>query len=51
MIGIGSGVPALPLVPSTDAERRQIAAVLARQGIVAAGGERAASRAPAGVGA
>jgi 4-hydroxy-tetrahydrodipicolinate synthase len=33
MVGIGSGVPALPLVPSTEPERRTIAAVLARHGI------------------
>jgi dihydrodipicolinate synthase/N-acetylneuraminate lyase len=33
MIGIGSGVPALPLAPSTDSERRSIAAVLRRHGL------------------
>ena len=33
MVGIGSGVPALPLVPATEAERRAIAAVLRRQGL------------------
>jgi 4-hydroxy-tetrahydrodipicolinate synthase len=33
MIGIGTGVPALPLVPSTETERRAIAAVLARHGV------------------
>ena len=40
MIGIGSGIPALPLVPSTEAERRAIAAVLARHGIGPASAER-----------
>ena len=50
MIGIGSGVPALPLVPSTETERRAIAAVLARQG-VGPGAERTPGRAPARVGA
>ncbi len=40
MIGIGSGIPALPLVPSTEAERRAIAAVLARYGIGPAAAER-----------
>jgi 4-hydroxy-tetrahydrodipicolinate synthase len=33
MIGIGSGVPALPLVPSTESERREIATVLRRHGV------------------
>jgi 4-hydroxy-tetrahydrodipicolinate synthase len=51
MIGIGSGVPALPLVPSTDAERRTIAAVLARQGLGPASAERTGGRAPARAGA
>lgn len=51
MVGIGSGVPALPLVPATEAERRAIAAVLARQGIDVATTERAGGRAPARVGA
>ena len=46
MIGIGSGVPALPLVPSTETERRAIAAVLARQG-VGPGAERTRARAGA----
>jgi 4-hydroxy-tetrahydrodipicolinate synthase len=51
MIGIGGGVPALPLVPATETERRAIAAVLERHGIEPASGERAAGRAPARVGA
>jgi 4-hydroxy-tetrahydrodipicolinate synthase len=51
MIGIGAGIPALPLVASTEAQRRDIAAVLGRQGIVAAGTERGAARQPARVGA
>ena len=51
MIGIGSGVPALPLVPATETERRAIAAVLARHGIEPASGERPRRRAPARVGA
>jgi 4-hydroxy-tetrahydrodipicolinate synthase len=52
MIGIGSGMPALPLVPSTEAERRSIAAVLARQGLGPASAERTGGgRAPARVGA
>jgi dihydrodipicolinate synthase/N-acetylneuraminate lyase len=33
MIGIGDGTPALPLVPATEAERRAIAAILARHGL------------------
>jgi 4-hydroxy-tetrahydrodipicolinate synthase len=51
MIGIGTGTPALPLVPSTDGERRAIAAVLARHGIVPATTERRGARAPARAGA
>jgi 4-hydroxy-tetrahydrodipicolinate synthase len=51
MIGIGAGIPALPLVASTEAQRREIATVLGRQGIVAAGTERGAARQPARVGA
>jgi 4-hydroxy-tetrahydrodipicolinate synthase len=51
MIGIGSGMPALPLVPSTEAECRTIAAVLARQGLGPASAERTGGRAPARVGA
>jgi 4-hydroxy-tetrahydrodipicolinate synthase len=33
MVGIGTGIPALPLVASTEAERRAIATVLGRHGI------------------
>jgi dihydrodipicolinate synthase/N-acetylneuraminate lyase len=51
MLGIGSGVPGLPLVPATDAERRAIAAVLARHGLGHAGPGRSGARATAGVGA
>ena len=50
MIGIGSGVPGRPLEPSTEAERRAIAAVLARHGFGPAVG-RGGARAAAGVGA
>jgi dihydrodipicolinate synthase/N-acetylneuraminate lyase len=50
MIGIGSGVPALPLVPSTETERRAIAAVLARHGLGPASAERTGGREPARVG-
>ena len=51
VIGIGSGVPALPLVPSTEAERRAVAAVLARHGLGPASAERGGLRATARVGA
>jgi 4-hydroxy-tetrahydrodipicolinate synthase len=51
MIGIGSGMPALPLAPSTEAERRAVAAVLARHGVSPASGERSGVRAPTRVGA
>ena len=51
MLGIGSAVPSLPLVPATDAERRGVAAVLARHGIGPATSGRVATRAPAGIGA
>jgi 4-hydroxy-tetrahydrodipicolinate synthase len=51
MVGIGNGAPSLPLVPSTEAERRAIAAVLARHGIGPAAPDRAGVRAPARVGA
>ncbi len=51
MIGIGSGTPALPLVPATEAERRAIAAVLARHGVGPASAGRPGGRAPARVGA
>jgi 4-hydroxy-tetrahydrodipicolinate synthase len=47
MVGIGTGFPSLPLVPSSDAERREIATVLGRHGIgpaVERGGARAAAR-------
>jgi 4-hydroxy-tetrahydrodipicolinate synthase len=50
MVGIGGGAPSLPLVPSTEAERREIAAVLGRHGIGPAA-ERAGARATARVGA
>jgi hypothetical protein len=46
MIGIGAGIPALPLVASTEAERREIATVLGRHGIVPAGTERGGARLP-----
>ena len=51
MVGIGGGFPALPLVASTDAERREIAAVLGRHGIVPSAAERVGARATARVGA
>jgi dihydrodipicolinate synthase/N-acetylneuraminate lyase len=51
VIGIGSGTPALPLVPSTEAERHAVAAVLARHGLGPASGERGGLRATARVGA
>ena len=51
LIGIGNGVPALPLVSSTDAERRAIAAVLARHGVGSASAGRAVGRATTAVGA
>ena len=51
MIGIGSGMPALPLVPSTEAERRSIAAVLRARGSAPRSTERTGGRAPARVGA
>jgi dihydrodipicolinate synthase/N-acetylneuraminate lyase len=34
LLGLGSGVPSLPLVPAQDAERRAIAAILARHGFL-----------------
>jgi 4-hydroxy-tetrahydrodipicolinate synthase len=51
MVGVGSGVPALPLVASTDAERRAIAAVLARHGVGPQSAGRGDARVTAGVGA
>jgi hypothetical protein len=51
MIGIGSGVPSLPLVPSTDAEHRAIAVILGRHGLGPASAGRGGARATAGVGA
>ena len=51
MIGIGSGTPAMPLVPSTEAERRAIGAVLVRHGIGPAVAGLGSVRAAAGVGA
>jgi 4-hydroxy-tetrahydrodipicolinate synthase len=51
MLGIGSGVPSLPLLPATEAERRAVASVLGRHGLGPAGAGRAAARAPAGIGA
>jgi 4-hydroxy-tetrahydrodipicolinate synthase len=50
LIGIGSGTPALPLGPSTEAERRTVATVLARHG-VGPGAVVEDPRARAGVGA
>jgi 4-hydroxy-tetrahydrodipicolinate synthase len=50
MLGIGSGVPSLPLLPATDAERRGVAAVLARHRLGPATAVRAGAHAPAGVG-
>jgi dihydrodipicolinate synthase/N-acetylneuraminate lyase len=50
VIGIGSGMPALPLLPSTETERRAVAAVLARNGVGPTSGERGV-RATARVGA
>ena len=51
MFGIGSGVPSLPLLPATDAERRGVAAVLARHRLGLATASRAGAHTPAGVGA
>jgi 4-hydroxy-tetrahydrodipicolinate synthase len=51
MLGIGSGVPSLPLLPATDAERRGVAAVLARHRLGPAPAGRSATHAPAGIGA
>jgi len=51
MIGIGTGVPALPLVSATDAERRAIAAVLARHALDPASAGKGDARVTAGVGA
>jgi 4-hydroxy-tetrahydrodipicolinate synthase len=51
MLGIGSGVPSLPLLPATEAERRGIAAVLARHGLGPGGAGRGEARAAARVGA
>src|SRR5262245_34370975 len=51
MIGIGDGIPALPLSPSTDMERRAIAAVLGRHGIGPTVPEPAIAHAAARVGA
>jgi 4-hydroxy-tetrahydrodipicolinate synthase len=51
IVGIGTGMPALPLAPSTEAERRAVAAVLARHGVGPASGERAGARPTARVGA
>jgi 4-hydroxy-tetrahydrodipicolinate synthase len=51
MVGIGAGIPALPLVASTEAQRRDIAAVLGRHGIGPAGAERVGARVTARVGA
>jgi 4-hydroxy-tetrahydrodipicolinate synthase len=51
MVGIGAGVPALPLVASTEAQRRDIAAVLGRHGIGAGATERSGARVTARVGA
>jgi dihydrodipicolinate synthase/N-acetylneuraminate lyase len=51
MIGIGSGVPELPLLPSTEAERRAIATVLGRHGLGPSSAGRGGARATAGVGA
>jgi len=51
MLGIGHGVPSLPLLPATDAERRGVAAVLARHRLGHATPGRGAVHAPAGIGA
>ena len=51
MIGIGTGVPALPLVSATDAERRAIAAVLARYALGPESAGKGGARVTAGVGA
>jgi 4-hydroxy-tetrahydrodipicolinate synthase len=50
MMGIGSGVPGLPLEPATETERRAIAGVLARHGLEPASAGRGGARATAGVG-
>jgi 4-hydroxy-tetrahydrodipicolinate synthase len=47
MLGLGSGVPAPPLEPASDAQRAAIAAVLGRQGLDRAPGGRPAARASA----
>ena len=51
MLGIGSGMPSLPLLPATDAERRGVAAVLARHRLGPATAGRIVTHAPAGIGA
>jgi 4-hydroxy-tetrahydrodipicolinate synthase len=51
MLGIGSGVPSLPLLPAIEAERRAIAAILARHGLGRAAAERGGARATARIGA
>jgi 4-hydroxy-tetrahydrodipicolinate synthase len=48
LLGIGTGMPAAPLEPASDPERRAIAAVLARHGLGATGGGTAGGRLRAG---
>jgi 4-hydroxy-tetrahydrodipicolinate synthase len=48
MVGIGAGTPALPLSSSTEAERREIAAVLGRHGIPLVTAERVGTRLTSG---
>ena len=51
MLGIGSGVPGLPLLPAIEVERRAIAAVLGHHGILPAGTGRGGARVTARIGA
>ena len=51
MFGIGNGVPSLPLLPAIEAERRAIAAILARHGLGRVAAGRGEARATARIGA
>jgi 4-hydroxy-tetrahydrodipicolinate synthase len=51
MLGIGGGVPSLPLLPAIEAERRAIAAIIGRHGLLPKAGGRGGTRATARIGA
>jgi 4-hydroxy-tetrahydrodipicolinate synthase len=51
LLGMGTGIPAAPLVPSSEAERRAIAAILGRHGLLARAGDAVAAGAPSAAGA